>query len=155
VSKSDTIPIMASRPFTSSVSGFQKPWTYPSSLGFAAVPRKARAATATESPTLSWNCVLMELPVMTSSITAAVNPIIAARPLTRSATERKSLERSIFLRGGTREEAVLDLDLILEGVLTATIGLSAAMQDIVIFIQTQSLSDSLFEISYAREKGCH
>jgi hypothetical protein len=141
VSRSDTTPIMASRPFTSSVSGFQKPWTYPSSLGFAAVPRKARAATATESPTLSWNCVLIELPVMISSITAAVNPIMAARPLTRSATERKSLERSTFLRGGTREEVVLGLDLILEGVLTATIGLSAAMQDIVLLDGGKSLID--------------
>ena len=54
--------------------------------------------TAMESPMLSWNCALIGLPVMISSTTAEVKPIMAARPLTRSATARKSLGRSIFAK---------------------------------------------------------
>jgi len=107
VRRSDMTPTIASRPFSNSVSGFQKPWIYPSSLGFAAVPRNAKLATATERPTLSWNWVLMEFPVITSSITAEVKPIIAARPFMRSAIERKSLGRSTGLSGGALTEEVV------------------------------------------------
>jgi hypothetical protein len=51
----------------------------------------------------------MEFPVITSSITADVKPIIAARPFMRSAIERKSLERSTGLSGGALTEEVVFL----------------------------------------------
>ncbi len=136
MSRSDRIPIIASRPFTSSVSGFHGPWTYPSSSGLAAVPRKTKDATAMESPMLSWNCALIGLPVMISSTTAEVKPIMAARPLTRSATARKSLGRSIFVKRElslVARTTVRDLTLFLDRMGVVMTGLRVAMQDILYF----------------------
>jgi hypothetical protein len=145
VSRSDRIPIIASRPFTSSVSGFHGPWTYPSSSGLAAVPRKTKDATAMESPMLSWNCALIGLPVMISSTTAEVKPIMAARPLTRSATARKSLGRSIFVKrepslvARTTVRTLRDLTLFLDRMGVVMTGLRVAMQDILYFTKASFL----------------
>jgi hypothetical protein len=90
-----------------------------------------------ESPMFSWNCALIGLPVMISSTTAEVKPIIAARPLTRSATARKSLGRSIFVKRDpslVARTTVRDLTLFLDRMgVVVTMGLRVAMQDILYF----------------------